>query len=308
MEIVPGTISTLIVADDAGSLRLDRYLQEQLPHLSRTFLQKLISDLHVTVDQVKTSKAHKIITAGNIISIDWPAPKPLETTTKDTSALKVKIIAQTADFIIIDKPAGLITHAAHDNSNETTLVDWLLNYFHEIKDVGSPERPGIVHRLDKDTSGIMIIARTSEAHIKISALFKDRKIKKTYVALVHGTPEKKGAIDFRIARHPTENRMTHIAPHGRDALTHYEVTHSFKNHALLKVQPLTGRTHQIRVHCAGIDHPLVGDLMYGRKSSLINRHALHASSLSFSYQGTEYHFEAPMSDDMQQLIFHLQNT
>lgn len=307
MEVVPGSVSTIHVAPASVNTRLDRYLQEQLPHLSRSFLQKLISSAAVTVNDLVTTKAHKIIGPGSTITIAWPNQKIFEPSEKDVISLDVKIIAQTTDFLIIDKPAGLTVHQPTKASTEVTLVDWLLTYYHELKEVGDMSRPGIVHRLDKDTSGLMIIARTQEAHRLLSALFKERKIKKTYTAIVHGHPEKKGCIDFRIARHPTENRMTHIAPHGRDALTHYEIIEYFNNYCYLKAFPLTGRTHQIRVHFAGIDHPLVGDNLYGKKSDFIVRHCLHATALSFRYKGIDYTFESTLPADMQKVIEQLKD-
>ena len=164
-------------------------------------------------------------------------------------------------------------------------------HFKEISKVGESERPGIVHRLDKNTSGIMIIPRKDYVHAIFSEMFKDRKIKKTYLAIVEGHPDPKGTIDLPISRHPTEKiKMSHLNPAGKDSTTNYSVLEYFEKCSLVELKPTTGRTHQIRVHMAAIGHPLLGDSTYGKESYMIGRHALHANKLEFEYNKELFSF------------------
>ena len=219
-----------------------------------------------------------------------------------TSSAPFRCIFEHDDFFIIEKDAGIAVHPGSSHSKELTLSDWLVAACNDLAEVGDAARPGIVHRLDKDTSGLMIIPRTSHAHAKISALFKDRKIQKTYGALVEGSPEKSGTLNYTIARHPLyPHKMT--AGHyimGRQSITHYETISQSSTHAFLKLKPVTGRTHQIRVHCATAGFPLVGDSVYGQSSDFIARQALHASELQFVYDGTEYNFVSELPSDIVQ--------
>ena len=183
-----------------------------------------------------------------------------------------------------------------------------------MQGVGLTDRPGIVHRLDKDTTGILLLARNNPTHAVLCGMFKDRAMHKTYLALVHGHPPKEGAIELAIARDPhNRKKMTHvdltdlkrvalISTTKREALTHYRVLEYFENSALVEVKPVTGRTHQIRVHFAALGHPLIGDYVYGIKSKEIGRQALHAHRLLFEYEGKEYQFESPLPHDITTLI------
>ena len=196
----------------------------------------------------------------------------------------------STNIFLIGKSAGLVVYAPHRDYKNISLVDWLKYYYKDIEGVGNAERPGIVHRLDKDTSGIMVIARTNYAHVQLSMLFKERALAKIYQALVEGVPPQEGVIDLRVSRHPLQpQKMTHKMG-GREAITQYKVLEQFKKHALLELRPLTGRTHQIRVHCAGMGHPVLGDIMYGKRSPLIERQALHAYALAFEFDGISYNF------------------
>jgi 23S rRNA pseudouridine1911/1915/1917 synthase len=174
-----------------------------------------------------------------------------------------------------------------------------MHYEPSVRPVGEDDRPGIVHRLDKDTSGLLILARTPYAHKVFTGLFADRKIHKTYLALVVGTPPRKGDITIQIDRHPTlRTRMAAVTHSGRPAHTFYTTLEQYPASALLKLNPTTGRTHQIRVHCAHIGHALVGDSVYGTRSPHIARHALHAHRLVFTFDGIDHVIESPMPQDM----------
>lgn len=221
----------------------------------------------------------------------------------------INIIYEEEDFLILNKPSGIVVHPdAHHKAD--TLVDKLLAIRPEIKGVGeSKERPGIVHRLDKGTSGVMVVAKNQETFKNLKKLFKERKVKKEYLALVYGRlKEKKGKIDFPIYRSPThspkrealrdETQRGNIKTKLRSALTYYEVQEEFKDFTLLKVYPKTGRTHQVRVHLAAIGHPVVGDELYKFKNLKVpqdlKRIFLHAARLSFKLKGTRYEFDAEL--------------
>ena len=207
------------------------------------------------------------------------------------------------DFYIIEKPAGLMVHRPSTSSVELTLIDWLVHQVPEIINIGHPERPGIVHRLDKNTTGLLIVPRTSRAHMLFSDLFKNRDIKKTYLAVVRGHPEKEGTIELPIGRDPiTRNKMTVNGIEAREAVTRYKVLTYFENAALVEIYPVTGRTHQIRVHFKAIGHPLLGDQLYGTRSPLIKRHALHATQLTFDFKGKPYTFTSTPPQDFELLL------
>jgi 23S rRNA pseudouridine1911/1915/1917 synthase len=228
----------------------------------------------------------------------------------DNKMLEPKIIFENKDFLVINKPAGLMVHAARVSSKhrvdevrgaEPTLVDWLLTNRPEIKNVGDEPtlRPGIVHRLDKATSGVMIIAKTQETFLQLKKLFQEHRMQKTYFALVYGVPKKeKGIIDAPIGiKTGTLKRSIHSSKMAKEAVTEYSVEKKSGEFSLLKVSPKTGRTHQIRVHLASIGHPIVGDMLYGKKVQPdgVHRLMLHAASLSFSDDdGNRFEFEAPL--------------
>lgn len=313
------TTYTLTVPDIPTHTRIDAFIAQQLPNYSRTAVQKLIDQGMVTCNNITVTKPRELVTPGNIIVIRIPEAPRLGTPVPFTGDLGVTVVFEHPDFMIINKPAGLVVHTSRRTDvpetsqqlehHQPTLVDWLLTHFHNLAAVGSPNRPGIVHRLDKDTSGLMIVAKNPQALATLSELFKQRKIQKTYWAVVTGHPPREGTIDLPIDRHPTiRHRMTHLptAVHwqrpGRHATTHYKVIEQFANAALLELTPVTGRTHQIRVHCAAIKHPLLGDAVYGKKSSLIGRHALHAYALAFEYEGKQYRIHVAPPEDFQKLL------
>lgn len=301
--ITPGTFRTFVIQPEKTGIRLDAFLTEQFPGYSRSFFSRVIDDRLVQINGTLAKKGGITLKAGDQLSITFPYTEkdvPRNAATLENSGLAV--LHQEPSFAIIYKPAGITAHPVSEKSTEPTLVDWLLTTFPDLGQVGYKDRPGVVHRLDKETSGLMIIPLTSPAFATFSALFKDRHIHKTYLAIVNGHPEKEGVIDYPIARHRTvRNKMTHHTE-GRTACTPFTVRSYFTDHALVEARPITGRTHQIRVHFSTLGHPLVGDKVYGSISPLIARHALHASDLHFTFNGKDYAFHAPLPKDMDELI------
>ena len=278
--------------------RLDRTLHAHLPEYSRTYFQDLIQEEQVLVNGTPVRKPSWPIRAGDSLEVFFPAVRPLGALPIPSEDMGVSILYEHADFLIVVKPSGLVVHSPHSRSTEITLVDWLVHTFKELTSVGPAERPGIVHRLDKDTSGLMIIPRTTQAHAYFSDLFQKRLIEKTYLAYVIGRPAQTGKVDHPIGRDPMHpHRMAHVAS-GRSALSNYKVVTYYEDAALVEVKPHTGRTHQIRLHLASEGYPLIGDKVYGIEDTRIARHALHAHQLSFTYKDRWYSFTCSMPSDM----------
>lgn len=310
--IPPNTIHHIRVADDEHEMRADKYLCRKLPAYSRSFFQQLIDSKRIHLNNTIMTKASIRLKKDDHLSIHFPASHVLQPEAIAASVHGVRLICEHEHFLIVYKPAGLIIHPPRSNFTAPTLSDWIKQTFTSVESVGQTHRPGIVHRLDKDTSGLLIIARTEYAHATFSTLFKNRLIQKTYLALVHGNPSRSDTITLPIGRHAHQrNRMTTlrtalIPSTVREATTFYTVKDYFQGYALVEAKPVTGRTHQIRVHLAAIGHPLVGDSLYNpQATSLMTRHALHAASLSFTFDGEEYHFTCELPDDLKAAIVHL---
>lgn len=309
--IVYGNHYTSIVSSELDGTRLDSYLASTFQAYTRSFLQKIIKAEMVMLNDMPVKKGGVIVRKGDTVILCCPEKPDFDRPTVEDNALfnTISVVYEHPQFLIINKPAGVVVHSPNHYSTERTLVDWILERYQEVASVGVVDRPGIVHRLDKDTSGLLIISRTNYAHAVFGAMFKDRAIQKTYYALVHGHPDLEGAVDYAIGRHPHVRNKMHAYTNdskgvARSALTYYKVLNYYQDTSLIEVKPTTGRTHQIRVHCAAIKHPLVGDNVYGKSSPLIKRHALHAFSLSFNFDNQSYSFQADFPADMQDLIAH----
>ena len=292
------------VSPEYALKRLDIFLSAQLPEYSRSYFKTLVDEGHVLVNNAIANKAGLILKLDDTVIINFPAPRTFTEHhgTKVCDESGIELVFEHSDFAIIYKPAGIVTHHVNKRSTEFSVVDWLTSQFAHIKDVGYSDRPGIVHRLDKDTSGLMIVVLNNKGHKEIGKLFHDRLITKTYHAVVQGHTEKSGIIESPIGRHATIRNKMSIVHTGRAAVSEYEVVTYYDHHTLLKFLPKTGRTHQIRVHCASIKHPLEGDVLYGTSSKLIKRHALHASALEFEYYGKIYKFEKELPDDYKKML------
>ncbi len=312
--IKSGQTITLSVADE-GKQRTDHYLQKQFPIYSRSFFQRAIEDGLVFVNKQKIKKPGYALKQGDIIEVQFPAAREVDVAALTHDNLGIEVVYMHDHFIIINKPAGLLVHQIHAKHTEITVADWIKHKFADIGHVGCVDRPGIIHRLDKYTSGLMIIARTNYGYKQLGKLFHDRAIQKTYAAIVQHHPPQEGIIDLAIGRHQTHRtKMVATAramPEDasgtfRHAVTHYHVLQYLNDATLVKVRLETGRTHQIRVHFAAIGFPLVGDILYGQKSPLIARQALHAWELKFVFDQKEYAFTSQLPNDMQECITSLQ--
>lgn len=307
LERAPDRIETLIVAEGESG-RLDRLVAARLAELSRTAIQRLIVNGFITRNGLPCAASDKIA-PGDVIEVRVPPPVPTELTAED---IPLTIVYEDDDVIVIDKPAGLVVHPAAGHAGGT-LVNAVLSHVPDLEGVGGEIRPGIVHRLDKDTSGLMIVAKHDRALHFLQAQFKSRTVKKVYVALVEGVVEpREGVIDAPIGRSRNHRKKMAVTDEGRSARTRYRVMHVFDDPplSLIECYPETGRTHQIRVHFAWLRHPLVGDTVYGRLTPRyeLARHFLHAASLSLTLPNGEAHtFSSPLPIELQQLLDRLTN-
>ena len=274
------------VVETAG-VRLDKYVVEKCPQLSRTQVQRLVAQGYITVNG-QVTKAGAKLDAGDRVDITVPPPRPLS-----SEPIPLSIIYEDDDLLVIDKPPGLPVHPAPGHPNHT-LVNAILSHLPRLADAGDSLRPGIVHRLDKDASGVMVVAKNSAAQLNLINQFKARSVAKAYMVLVKGhlTPEE-GVIEAPIGRDPhNRKRMAVVAEgEGREARTNYHVVKYIGDYTLLEVRPETGRTHQIRVHLSAIDYPVVGDSTYGVKSPHLPRQFLHACRLGFKLPSTGKYVE-----------------
>jgi 23S rRNA pseudouridine1911/1915/1917 synthase len=294
--------------EDKG-LRLDQFLARRLQNVSRSQVQHLNRSGAVQIEG-RLEKSGYRIRGSETVEIDLNA---LEPATLTPEHIPLQIVYEDSDIAVIEKPAGLVVHPG-SGVRSGTLVHALLYHFRNLSDFGGEGRPGIVHRIDKWTSGLLIVAKNNETHALLGKAFQNRKIEKTYLALVHGRmSQDSGTIEKQVARHPTiRTRMAVLENRGRMAHTEYKSVETFQEFCLLEVKIKTGRTHQIRVHLSAIGHPVVGDSVYGERSNKafekkygpLNRYFLHATRLRFHHPKTgselEFHSELPL--ELQNLL------
>ena len=274
---------TVHVTEDGA--RIDRHLAAQLPELSRSLIHKLLRAQRVWVNGAEVKPSYQV-QAGDVITLEVPQPEQPVATPED---IALNIVFENADLLVVDKPAGMVVHPSPGHYSGT-LVNAVLAHCPDLPGIGGELRPGIVHRLDKDTSGLIIVAKNDASYAHLQRQFKERQVHKLYVALVEGIINtSRGIIDAAVGRDPSQRKkMAVVQRGGRDARTEFVVRERFALHTLVDAMPLTGRTHQIRIHFASIGHPLVGDSVYGfRKQRLaLRRHFLHAAQLEFILPGT----------------------
>ena len=280
--------------------RLDKFLADRCADLSRSRIKRLIANGNVTVDERRENAGFRL-RVGQSAAITVPEPVPTHMLPQH---IPLDVVYADDELLIVDKPAGMPVHpgVGHPHS---TLVNAVLGLDPAIGSVGGAMRPGLVHRLDKDTSGLIAIAKTDRAHSSITGQLRDRTVDKGYLALVVGTLSPAEAIiDAPIGRDPNDRKRMSIVEDGRAASTHYKTIAAFPGYTYTDVRPKTGRTHQIRVHFASIGHPVVGDSLYGREDSRIGRHFLHAAYLEFDHpaSGERVQFHSALPADLQSLI------
>jgi 23S rRNA pseudouridine1911/1915/1917 synthase len=302
---------------DAEGERLDRFLGRTLAEHSRASLQKIITEGYVLLNGSPSIKSSQRLKKGDAVTVRIPPPESSEV---EPEAIPLRIVFENADVLVIDKPAGMVVHPAAGH-RRGTLVGAVLAHAPEVGTVGEIERPGIVHRLDKDTSGLILVAKNAAAQRFLQEAFARRLAEKTYLALVAGRPPTaEGRIETLIGRDPSHRKRMAVVPpsRGREAVTLFHTRERFANCTLLEVHPLTGRTHQIRVHLAYIGCPVVGDAVYRHASppsvpplpsgkwaeEKVGRHMLHAWKLKITLPGEDAprEFEAPLPEDFQTLL------
>jgi 23S rRNA pseudouridine1911/1915/1917 synthase len=295
-------IKTITVTE--GGERLDSYLAQSLD-FSRSKVQKLIEDGFVTVDN-KTAKAKEIVKENSVITVEIPEPKGLDVKAVD---IPLDVIYQDDDVAVINKPQGLTVHQGSGTGDET-LVNALLYHLDSLSGINGVIRPGIVHRIDKDTSGLLVVAKNDTAHLSLSSQIESKTCKREYIALLEGElKQDKGRIETFISRSTKNRTMMAVSSSGRKAVTNFEVLERKNGYTLCKFLLETGRTHQIRVHSKHIGHPIVGDPVYGFKNQKfkLNGQLLHARRLSFIHPSTKksVEFYAPVPNHFEQLLLKL---
>ena len=302
--------STLTVEAEHAGQRLDKYLADLMPALSRSQAQRLIDEGQVVVEG-RTAKANLAVKEGDRITVAMPEPQPSTAVAED---IAIPILFEDADLVVVNKPAGMVVHPAVGHASGT-LVNALLHHVDDLSGIGGELRPGIVHRLDKGTSGVMVVAKHDAAHEALAQQFHDRHVEKEYIALVWGVVQAGRRIDLPIGRDPKDRqKMSARSRRARSAVTRITRAQHLRGVTLSEVAIHTGRTHQIRVHLSAIGHPVVGDATYGgvkarvaqdlRPVLRLERPFLHAVRLAFTHptDGRAMTFDAPLPDDLQSIL------
>ena len=282
---------------DLDNVRLDAYIAKKREDLSRVMVQKLIENGNVLVDGKKRKISYKV-QVGEVIELDIPEAKETGIKAED---IPLDIVYEDEDIIVVNKPKGMVVHPANGNPDGTLVNAIMAHCKGSLSGIGGEIRPGIVHRLDKDTSGLLIVAKNDKAHINMSEQIKNREVKKIYIALVRGVvPENEATINMRNRRSTKDRKKMAVRKDGKQAITHFNVLKRYAYYTLLEVKIHTGRTHQIRVHMEEIGHPVVGDMVYsnGKNEFGVQGQMLHAKSLDFKHPitGKQMHLEAEVPE------------
>ncbi len=297
-------METVIVKENNQKKRLDSFISEECGlNLSRTMVKKLLDEEKILVNN-KLQKASYKPEIGDILTIDIPKPKEIKLEAQD---IPVPVVYEDNDIIVVNKPKGMVVHPANGNPDGTLVNAILAMCKDSLSGIGGEIRPGIVHRLDKDTSGLLIVAKNDLAHMNMSKQIQERKVTKKYIALVKGNvPEDEATIHMPIARSTKDRKKMAVDAKGKDAITHFKVLKRYGKYTLLELKIDTGRTHQIRVHMAYIGHPVVGDMVYsnGKNEFGVEGQMLHAKSLEFKHPVTnkEMHLEAELPEYFKKVL------
>ena len=293
---------------DEDNIRLDTYVARKVPEISRTMIQKLIESGDVLVNGDKKKLSYKVL-SGDIITINIPEAKEVDLKPQE---IPVEVVYEDNDIIVVNKPKGMVVHPANGNPDGTLVNAIMAMCKDSLSGLGGELRPGIVHRIDKDTSGLLIVAKNDKAHIEMSNQIKNHEVKKIYIALVRGiVGEDEATIDMPIGRSTKDRKKMAVVKNGKEAVTHFKVLKRYDRYTLLEVKIDTGRTHQIRVHMAEIGHPVVGDMVYsnGKNDFGVEGQMLHAKSLDFRHPitGKQMHLEAELPEYFKNIIEKLDN-
>lgn len=301
MENIKETITVQANENDKGK-RIDSFLNEVIEDATRSYIQKIIDGGYVEITGKKTTKSGNKLKGTETIVVNLPEDETLDLIPED---IPLEIIYEDSDIVVINKAPNMVVHPAHGNYNGT-LVNALLYHIKDLSTINGVIRPGIVHRLDKDTSGVIVVAKHDEAHTTLSDMFKEKTLEKTYVCIAKGIfKDKSGRIKTLIGRDPRDRKkMAVVTENGKIAISNYEVLDESKNYSLVKVRIETGRTHQIRVHMKSLNHPILGDSTYGNGSDEIDRQMLHAYRLKFTHpiSKKEMVVTAPIPEDFKRAL------
>lgn len=293
---------------DLDDVRLDAYIAKLKNDISRTMIQKLIEEGNILVNG-KSKKISYKVQLGDEIELNIPKAKEIELKAEN---IPVEVVYEDDDIIVVNKPKGMVVHPANGNPDGTLVNAIMAMCKDSLSGIGGEIRPGIVHRLDKDTSGLLIVAKNDTAHINMSNQIKNREVKKIYIALVRGVvSENEATINMPIGRSTKDRKKMAVRKDGKEAVTHFKVLRRYRKYTLLEVKIDTGRTHQIRVHMSEIGHPVVGDMVYsnGKNEFGIEGQMLHAKSLDFKHPitGKQMHLEAELPEYFEKVLEQLNN-
>ncbi len=294
-----------LVSSEDSLARIDRFVTDMDPELSRSTVQKLIAEARLLVNQQPVKPSYKVKVGDDITitEIDYEDAQIIAT------PMPIDIVYEDEDLVVVNKPSGMVVHPAPGHYQDT-LVNGLMYHINQLSDINGENRPGIVHRIDKDTSGLLMVAKNNRAHQKLSEELKAQKTKREYIALVDGViKNKRGKINAPIGRSKSNRLMMDVVAGGKEAVTHFEVIETFEQASLIKCILETGRTHQIRVHMAYIKHPILGDPIYGLKDDGDFGQYLHAKKLGFKHPRTGIYmeFDSDLPSDFQNKIKQLKN-